>query len=484
MSTALTVNDIIPKQQYVATDGQTLFSYNFPILNATDIQVFRTPAGHEPDDAAQELRVNSDYAVSGVGMQSGGSITMLISIAAGDRITLQRAMPYQRLSSYTNGRRFNPDSLDEDFDSIVMMMQQVHAYYEKRFLRYENTVIDDTDNLRLPTLSNGQIWKRGPDGIAAVTLEENPDSSALRSELANNSVDTDGSRMVGYQDAIIGSTTVHNAIQSYFGFYQVDSGSANAIIINVPNFIGYREGLRILVKISADNTSAVTINISGAGVKNVRLQSDEELPTRTLLTGMIAELVYDGTKFVIMNPFESHSDMETGDAIFSSRTSKVGFVIMNDGTIGSPASNATTLKSNLCKSLFVHLWNTFDNTLAPVIEGRGANAEADWLANKQIQLLHIAGRAIAAAGQGDGLTARLPGQITGEENHMLTKAEIPPHAHSYTTGQPAALDGGGSQNKWQDFIVSNTGDGTADGLAGHPHENMQPTTFLNVFMKL
>jgi hypothetical protein len=435
MSTDILINDVIPKLQYIAEEGQTDFDYTFPILKAADLGVYRTANDQEPDDALQKLTLNSDYTVSGEGEDAGGTVSMLIEIEAGDRITLQREMPYERLSAYKSGRLFNADSLDLDLNSVIMMMQQVHAYYEKRFLRYENTILDDTANLRLPTLDEGQIWKKSVDGIAAVTLEENPNWSALRSELANQGVGVDGSRIVGYQDSTIGSTTVHNAIQAYVGIYGVDTGTTNNILITLPVFIGYRNGMRVLVKIANTNTGPMTININSTGVKNIKLQNGEDTAGNAVVEDMIAELVYDSDfgYFILMNSFETHSDFETGDVKISSRAAaSTGWVIMNDGTIGSANSAATTLKSDACKALFIHLWNTYSDSLAPVTGGRGANAEADWLADKDIKLLRVAGRAIVAAGQGSGLTNRVKGTIFGVETVGLTLGQNGPHSHTWS----------------------------------------------------
>lgn len=495
MSTDILVNDILPKLQYVATQGQTQFSYTFPIIEATDLAIYRTPAGQAPNDFSQKLTFDSDYTVENVGGQAGGNITMLIAINAGDRITIQRAMPYERLSSYSGGMRFNPESLDNDLNAIIMMMQQIHAYYEKRFVRYENTIVDDTSNLRLPVLADGQFWKRNSGGIAAVTLEENPDWSTLRSELANQDEGTDGAKLIGYHDPVIGNTTIHDAIQYHYSgtFYGVDVGVQNAIQVSLPNINSYREGMKITIKIANNNTAATTLQIDNLGVKNATLQSGDDLPISTIITGMMAEFIYDGTKFIIINPFESNSDFRTGDVKITSRAdAEPGWVIMNDGTIGSASSSATTLKSNICKDLFIHLWGTYDNTIAPVVEGRGANAEADWLANKQIKLLSVAGRALAAAGQGSGLIARANGFYFGEEGHILTQSELASHAHGSTSGtnfiarNTAARSIEGSDAGAGEFPpIYDTGSNLTANVGNNlPHNTIQPTVWLSVFIKL
>ena len=69
----------------------------------------------------------------------------------------------------------------------------------------------------------------------------------------------------------------------------------------------------------------------------------------------------------------------------------------------------------------------------------------------------------------------------GEKTHTLTKAEIPPHAHSYIDRFRDPQGGAGQifnlSSGSQVALVSpsvDTGDGSADGLQGLAHNNMPP----------
>lgn len=120
----------------------------------------------------------------------------------------------------------------------------------------------------------------------------------------------------------------------------------------------------------------------------------------------------------------------TGDVKFTLRTTApTGWVMMNDGTIGSAASGATTRANADTEALYTLLWNGVSNTYAPVSGGRGASAAADFAANKPIRLPLALGRALAAAGSGAGLTARALGEALGAETHQLSEAQMPAHIH-------------------------------------------------------
>ena len=198
----------------------------------------------------------------------------------------------------------------------------------------------------------------------------------------------------------------------------------------------------------------------------------------------------------------------TGDVKFTLKTTAdSGWVMMNDGSIGNASSSATTRADADTESLFTLLWDNVSNTYAAVSGGRGANAAADFAANKRINLTKTLGRALAAAGAGSGLSNRALGETLGEEEHLLDWTEMPDHNHSGTTGDQSAdhthqydrggtsglsaSAGGGTPLSTNVNTTSSgasgghTHDFTTDGAGDDaPHNNMQPTAFLNVMVKL
>ena len=195
----------------------------------------------------------------------------------------------------------------------------------------------------------------------------------------------------------------------------------------------------------------------------------------------------------------------TGDLKPTWKTSAdSGWIMADDGTIGDGSSGATNRANADTVTLFTLIWNNFSNALAAVSGGRGANAAADYAAHKTIALPKMLGRSIALAGTGSGLTARTLGATVGEENHLLTTAEMPAHTHANSLSDPGhqhtynnsnapvgGLTGGGA-------FPLNTGDQTsstsnvttgititnASAGSGGTHNNMQPTSFVNMMVKL
>lgn len=173
---------------------------------------------------------------------------------------------------------------------------------------------------------------------------------------------------------------------------------------------------------------------------------------------------------------------DTGDVKLTLKTTApAGWVLANDGTIGSATSGATTRANADTEDLFTLLWANVADAYAPVSGGRGANAAADWAANKTIGLTKMLGRALAVAGSGSGLTARSLGQTVGAETHVLTTPEIPSHNHTYTI---PVLGPAGTAGAETFFLLDTDSDQTTSTGGGGAHANMQPSAFLNVLIKL
>lgn len=164
----------------------------------------------------------------------------------------------------------------------------------------------------------------------------------------------------------------------------------------------------------------------------------------------------------------------------------LGWVPMNDGTIGNSASGATLASGSYTFQLYKTIWDGVINGFAPVVGGRGADALSDFIANKPMQLPLSLGRALAASGSGFGLTSRLLGATTGEETHVLTIGEMPAHTHPGSTAPFSASAPGGSAGLAGSSLTPSptAAINVATQGTGGAHNNMQPTSFRNVFIKL
>jgi hypothetical protein len=136
----------------------------------------------------------------------------------------------------------------------------------------------------------------------------------------------------------------------------------------------------------------------------------------------------------------------TGDAkITLKTTADPGWLIMNDGTIGSGSSGATYQNPN-AQALFALLFNNVDDTAAPLFTSAGlgttraaqANAATAWSNNCRMSLTKQLGRGLAVAGSGSGLTTRALGRVDGAETHTQTLTEMVAHNHGFAGASACA----------------------------------------------
>ncbi len=178
-----------------------------------------------------------------------------------------------------------------------------------------------------------------------------------------------------------------------------------------------------------------------------------------------------------------NSTPRTGDVktSFWAPTPPNGWLRMDNNSIGNVGSGATNRANADTFQLYKTLWDGVLDTWAPVSTGRGASAVADFLAGKTLTLPLSLGRALAGAGSGSGLTPRFLGENTGVETVVLTGANMP-------TGTPfnATTSSG---NFGADIGTNHNTPGAANANpytsgSDTPVSIMQPTSFMNVFIKL
>ena len=187
-------------------------------------------------------------------------------------------------------------------------------------------------------------------------------------------------------------------------------------------------------------------------------------------------------------------------------TSLPGFVRANGRTIGNAASGATERANDDTEALFNLYWADSSYT---VTGGRGANAAADWAANKTLVLPSMRGRVhVGVDTMGNSAanvvpSATAPNLTGGSKDHTLSEAEMPAHDHGASTGEAGAHthsytapnatifqgDTGGSS-----FYLTTTSGTTgaapdhlhsiaSDG-GGGAHNNMQPYRTVWYLIKL
>ncbi len=196
-------------------------------------------------------------------------------------------------------------------------------------------------------------------GVANIKLTNGNDPNAgdlLAGMLAELNYDGTNFQLMNPATAIFG----YEILDETFN-YIVDSGTANTYVATLTYpATSYVTGMRVSLKILHTNTSGTcTLNVSGLGVKNIKLTNGNALYVADLLAGMMADFRYDGTEFQLLNPasWVSQYDVQDGKYLYWNDS---GTANTYDITISpAPAAYVAGMQFNV---VFVHA-NTGASTL-------------------------------------------------------------------------------------------------------------------------
>jgi hypothetical protein len=161
------VSDVAPRIQYTAASSQTDFDFPFAIFSDADLIV-------DVDGDPQALSTN--YSVSGVGDDTGGTVTFLVALTGGEIVTVYRQTEIERTADYQQNGPLSSSSINDDFDKIYIIAQELRAAVQ-RALRIPLTAAVDDDDLELT-----------PDNFAGAYLSFDADGKPVPAVLSASAV--------------------------------------------------------------------------------------------------------------------------------------------------------------------------------------------------------------------------------------------------------------------------------------------------------
>lgn len=194
----------------VAAGSDASFTYDFPIFNEAHLQVLSAP---DADTTPTVKALGTDYAVTGVGVVTGGTITTTASWvpAAGEIVVIQRIVPYDRSTDFTQRGNFKAASINRELDLIVMMIQQLDRRVGRSV--HINDIDEDADMelpLKSARVSKYSGWGAGslPAALGAPTdtsLTTTFSETFLGSSNAGEAITNLGLGTAALEDAAAGS---------------------------------------------------------------------------------------------------------------------------------------------------------------------------------------------------------------------------------------------------------------------------------------
>lgn len=119
--------------------------------------------------------------------------------------------------------------------------------------------------------------------------------------------------------------------------YAVAGGTANAITATFsPARPAHQEGVRLYIKLAANNTGAATVNINGLGAVNLVKPGGAALASGDLKSGDIICIVYNGTTYEVVSGINLFSRIgSTGPASCRNKINNPKFAINQRGVSGT-----------------------------------------------------------------------------------------------------------------------------------------------------
>lgn len=112
------VPNVLPYIQYVATSGQTIYPYPFPITQDSDLIVVINGV---------TLGTDSGYTLTDQGNDTGGNVILNAGSTAGDIITLYRDIAIERITQFSQNSGFSSAAFNAEFNNLYLIAQQLEA---------------------------------------------------------------------------------------------------------------------------------------------------------------------------------------------------------------------------------------------------------------------------------------------------------------------------------------------------------------------
>jgi hypothetical protein len=164
----------------------------------------------------------------------------------------------------------------------------------------------------------------------------------------------------------------------------------------------------------------------------------------------------------------------TGDMLWGPVSgTRTGWVRSNGRTVGSAASGGTERAAGDVEELFAFLWNGFSNSICAVSGGRGANAAADFAANKTIATLDMRDRApFGLSDMGSTSTGQLgttPGEADGFIDQDILIDNLPSVTFSHTLAAATHTHNVSGDTSTESAAHTHTGTTSTDGAHTHTY---------------
>lgn len=255
----MSVTNLTTKTPYAGNGVATVFPFTFKIFTAQDIVVTETTAA----GVTSTLVLNTDYTVTGLGLDAGGSITRIGATSpppTGTTGLIRRVLPLTQTADIRNQSAFYAGVHEDVFDKLTMVDQQ----QEEEIGR----------SLQLPEAFSSGVSTQLPAPLAGATLVWDPTAKFLQNGTSGSTAfetlnpAMDGTATPGARGTVSRGDHVHPApLASLIPFTQTGTGAtASTVDAQLKSLWFTPEQFGAVGDGVTDDTTAIQNCITAAGV--------------------------------------------------------------------------------------------------------------------------------------------------------------------------------------------------------------------------
>lgn len=269
---------------YACDDATVAFPFAFKVFSIADVRAVLADA----DGVESDLLLGTNYSValnSDQDASPGGTVTTTVAYAAGYTVTLTSQVQSVQPVVLTNAGGFYPRVINDAFDRVTILVQQLAEQVGRTF-------------------KVGISSAASPDTLVASLFAAEVNASAAASAAASSQTGAATSATNAANSAAsVGFTLTDLQSQGKTGVTSAGTAPGFAATTS-PVYGAMAAGQRMRVKFhAAGATGSNTLNRDGLGAKSLMQygHNGTKVPA-TVAAGMLADVEYDGTDFVILNP--------------------------------------------------------------------------------------------------------------------------------------------------------------------------------------
>ena len=273
---AYPISDVTRRVVYTGSAGVGPYSFTFEVLANTDIQVYK-------NTTLQTLTTNYTVTINANGT---GSVTLVVAATGADTITIVGDRAIQRATDFVTGGDLFANTLNDEFDSLVIFAQQVD---EKADRGLKAPVTDPTDvNMVLPVKASrkGKVLAfdstsgdpvAGPalDAVTTV-IEQSANINTVAANIASVNTVAGNNTNVTTVAGVSGAVTTVAGISANVTSVAGNSSNINTVAgisANVTTVAGISANVTTVAGISANVTSvagnSTNINAVASNATNI-----------------------------------------------------------------------------------------------------------------------------------------------------------------------------------------------------------------------